>query len=177
MGGMIAQELGLRHPDIPITLTLGCTWAGGPQQVHIPDEDMEELMRLADLPPEEAIDAGMPWSYSQGFIDKRRDWLRERALSTIDLTQKPENRERQMAGIMAHYTSERLGELKVPVLIVTGTGDRLVSCENSKLILAAIPHAESIEYPGAGHLYWDEDPEEVTRAVVGFARRHSPVPA
>jgi pimeloyl-ACP methyl ester carboxylesterase len=177
MGGMIAQEVGLRHPQRVITLTLGCTSPGGARHVQSRPEDQAEFMRLGTLPPEEAIPAGLPLIYSEVFVEANRAQLIERGMANVELRATLEGRQKQYAGIMQHDTCERLGMLKMPVLIATGTGDRVVNCGNSQVLREAIPNAEYLEYPGFGHCYWDEAPEEVAGAVVDFARRHSPVAA
>ncbi len=43
MGGMIAQEFALRHPNRTATLTLGCTTAGGTHGVPPPPESLKIL--------------------------------------------------------------------------------------------------------------------------------------
>ena len=48
-GGMVAQELALRHPGVVTRLVLACTSSGGPGGASYP------LHELAALPPEERI--------------------------------------------------------------------------------------------------------------------------
>jgi pimeloyl-ACP methyl ester carboxylesterase len=177
MGGMIAQEVVLRHPERVITLTLGCTTPGGAGNVQTDPADSAEFFRLGTLPPEEAIVAGLPMLYSQSFVDANRQRLIEQGLANADLRASEACRKRQFAGIMAHDTTARLGQIKTPTLVVTGTGDRVVNAANSKRLADGIPGAELIEYPGVGHGYFIEVGEQTTREVMDFAARHSPIPA
>src|SRR5947209_4556785 len=43
MGGMVAQELALARPEMVRTLTLGCTYCGGPESVFGEDDALREL--------------------------------------------------------------------------------------------------------------------------------------
>ena len=65
MGGMVAQELVLRHPERVRTLTLGCTWPGGPD-VKRPDPELwrETLEAQASGDRERALRASFTMNLS-----------------------------------------------------------------------------------------------------------------
>jgi pimeloyl-ACP methyl ester carboxylesterase len=63
--------------------------------------------------------------------------------------------------------ADRLGEVSVPTLVVTGDADGIVSPDDSKRVAAAIPGAELVVVPEAGHLVMEERPDE----FLGHLRR------
>jgi pimeloyl-ACP methyl ester carboxylesterase len=68
----------------------------------------------------------------------------------------------------------------VPAVVVVGEEDRLCPVEHSRKIAAALPQAELVLFPGAGHMVHLERREEVSRALAGLVDRalaREPVPA
>jgi pimeloyl-ACP methyl ester carboxylesterase len=51
---------------------------------------------------------------------------------------------------------ERLNEVSVPVLVVTGEGDRIVLARNSERLAGELPHAELAVIPDCGHVPHEE---------------------
>jgi len=58
------------------------------------------------------------------------------------------------------------GELKMPVVIVVGDGDRILDVgRQSRRLHDAIPHSELVVLPGLGHMVHHLAPDEVIRAI------------
>jgi pimeloyl-ACP methyl ester carboxylesterase len=63
---------------------------------------------------------------------------------------------------------ERLTELNLPVLVLTGDDDRIVPTEESIRLGGEIPGASLVVIPNAGHLPHEEKPDEFMQAVREF---------
>ena len=63
---------------------------------------------------------------------------------------------------------ERLGEISVPVLVVTGGADVLTPVKYGQYLKDQIPNAQFVVIPHAGHLVAREKPAEFMQAVSGF---------
>ncbi len=161
MGGMIAQELTLRHPERVRTLALGCTlacWrtARRPSLRTVVDLLMLNLgfrtrERLGRLLVSPEWHSRQP----QAIVD----WIRRAERTT------PRYAVAQMLAVRGHACEERLTQIRAPTLVMTGTADRLIPPENSRLIARLIPGARLLEFPGAGHCFPLEKEEETVRAL------------
>lgn len=69
MGGMIAQEFALDHPERVAKLVLGCTSAGGATRVQPPPEIQAYLEPRLDLTLHDALWWSAPAGFPQEFID------------------------------------------------------------------------------------------------------------
>ena len=64
-----------------------------------------------------------------------------------------------------------LPTLRVPTLVITGDADSLIPPAESERMAAAIPGAELVTIPGAGHLVAHERPAAFNRALAGWLSR------
>lgn len=82
--------------------------------------------------------------------------------------------------MMAHWDLRPLladlPRLRVPLLLVAGTGDRTVPPSQSATVRDLVPGAVLASLPGLGHLAHEERPAEVAALVEDFARRQG-IPA
>lgn len=64
----------------------------------------------------------------------------------------------------------RLHEIKMPTLIIFGTGDQPRVVANGQTLLNGIPHAQELVLEGIGHVPSMEKPELVNRAIEKFLK-------
>jgi pimeloyl-ACP methyl ester carboxylesterase len=166
MGGMVAQELALGHPERLRTLTLGCTYAGGADQSLSEPAVVNELMESwSSGDRERAIRTGFAVNVSARYAadpDHYGDFRRTALALPVAVPVIME----QMRAIAGHDTSERLSRIGVPTLVIHGTEDRMLPAENARWIAAAIPGARLEPMDGVGHLFFWERPAEAA-ALIG----------
>lgn len=172
MGGMIAQEFTLRYPQRVKTLTLGCTNCGGPNNILPKDPDVLNMLgNINAVEVQEAALAMTKVAVTRWFMQRHMDVLLElNQLSAQHPTPK-HGMVQQMQAILGHDTYERLPQIKVPTLVITGKEDGLVPPENSVTLAQRIPNADLVLLSNASHLFNIELPEATAEAIIGFIRR------
>ncbi len=172
MGGMIAQELVLRHPDRVRTLQLHCTAALIDTYGRFLIDTLLAVKARGDR--EENVRAIMPWILCRKTMAEKPDFIRfwiDRALSypyPIGL----DGLSRQAEAIRGHDTVARLGNVRVPTLITTGTEDILVPPASSRDLHARIPGSELVALEDAGHLHFIEQASLFNEVCLGFLKKH-----
>jgi 3-oxoadipate enol-lactonase len=165
MGGMIAQELALAHPERLRSLTLGCTYCGGPGSMLMPEENLQKLVAgMASGDRDKAIRAGYEVNLSPGFRADESTVAAFHEMATTVPAAKA-TIELQAQAIFGHDTSSRLGEISVPTLIVHGTEDGVLPFPNGELIASLMPAARFEVLQGVGHMFWWEQPQRSAELI------------
>jgi 3-oxoadipate enol-lactonase len=170
MGGMIAQELALAHPELLRTLTLGCTYCGGPGSSLPPQPELGAAIMSGDR--ERAVRAMWEANVSARFAQDDEAYARFRAIGAERAVAVAVTME-QLSAITRHDTSARLGGLEMPTLVVHGTEDAIIPVENGRMVASLIPGARLEILPETGHLFFWEQPERSAQ----FVREHALVHA
>lgn len=165
MGGMIAQELTLRHAAKVERLVLGCTSFGG-KTAKIADKKVLDILKArATMTPEEGAEAMVPYIY-----DKRtpRTRIDEDLATRRKYYPAAEGYLAQVQAINAWSSAERLEAIDVPTLIVHGENDQLIPPENAGLLWQKIRGSEVVMLPHASHIFTTDQPEKAHEAILPF---------
>jgi 3-oxoadipate enol-lactonase len=165
MGGMIAQELALAEPARLRSLTLGCTYCGGPGSQLMDPADFQGLVEaMASGDRQRVYRAMYELNLSPGF---RADegHFEEFVKMAEALPAARETIGFQVQAIAAHDTSGRLPQIDLPTLVVHGTVDRVLGYPNGPLVASLIPGARLETLEGVGHMFWWEQPDRAAELV------------
>ena len=169
MGGTIAQELALTHPEAVERLLLGCSHPGG-ANVVIDQEAITLLASRGAMTPDEAAKAAIPFIYAPGT--PRADIDADLAVRAANPTD-PAGYAAQLTGTITWRGSlDRLPGLAIPALLVHGDLDRLVPIENSRRMAAVLPDARLEILAGASHIFATDQPERTRAVLESFLVRH-----
>jgi 3-oxoadipate enol-lactonase len=165
MGGMVAQEIVLSAPERVRTLTLGCTFPGGPDAT-MTDMAVVGMLAEAVLSGDEErtlrvgydVMIGAEYGEQEGAYELYAELARQHRAPVPVLMA-------QLSAIMGHDTSERLGEIAAPTLVIHGTEDRLMDVTNGELIAKLIPGARLELLEGSGHMFFWEQPQRSAQLV------------
>jgi pimeloyl-ACP methyl ester carboxylesterase len=177
LGGMIAQEIVLRHPARVQTLVLGATTPGGALHVPPPEATLAFLERRAQMPAVEAVWASVPYSYAAATRRDHAERIGQDIEQRLRFPIEPEPYVAQLAAAVAHDAGDRLGAIDCPTLVVHGDEDNLVVPENGHTLAAAIPGAELMLLSGAAHLYVTDVPDADRRIGEWISAQSSPDPS
>jgi pimeloyl-ACP methyl ester carboxylesterase len=172
LGGMIAQEIALRHPDRVDALVLGATTPGGALGVPADEHTLQFFQRRGQMTAEEAVWASVPYNYGPRTRAEHAQRIGEDIVQRLRYPIEPEPYAAQLAAALGHDAAGRLGDIAVPTLVVHGEADRMVPAANASRIAERIPGAELLLLPDAAHLYPSDDPG-ADRAVARFLSERS----
>jgi 3-oxoadipate enol-lactonase len=165
MGGMIAQELALAEPGLLRSLTLGCTYCGGPGSQLMPEENLQKVVAgMSSGDRDKAIRAGYEVNLSPAFRADESTWTGFHEMATSVPAAK-ETIELQAQAIFGHDTSGRLGEIEAPTLIVHGTVDGVLPFPNGELIASLMANARFEVLEDVGHMFWWEQPQRSAELI------------
>ena len=167
-GGMVAQELAIRHPRRVNRLVLACTSTGGaggasyPLHEHLDDTPEERARRQIGL-----SDVRRDAAWQATHADEL-DTLVQQALEGMrvgaDEPGRVEGYRRQLLARQGHDTFDRLPGLDMPVFVCGGTYDGIAPVSNQEALQRQIPGARRELFEG-GHAFLQEDPRAFERVI------------
>lgn len=154
LGGMVAQELALRHPERVRSLLLGCTTPGG---IMVSNEPPWRLIAAAGLRPVLGAERTWPMVSAALYSRRTREEFPERiaedeAMRVGDATPAA-TLLAQMVAVARHDARSRLHTLSgLPVTVVHGTEDVLIPPRAGRALAERIPGARLVLLDDTGHL-------------------------
>lgn len=167
-GGMVAQELAIRHPARVTRLVLACTSPGGAGGASFPFHEIEHLkgeararymIPISDTRRDDAWAAAHPDQYAMFVAMGAADPYADEPGHAMGA-------HRQLVARAAHDTWDRLPEIRCPTLIAAGRYDGIALPSTQQKMAERIPGA-TLQWFEGGHLFMIQD-RAATPAMTAF---------
>jgi 3-oxoadipate enol-lactonase len=172
MGGMIAQEVAINHPERVRKLILVSTTAGRDEKGGHSPELLRAMGLKEGFSDEDIVSADMgkvmtslnAHAFGSGAIKAVAVpfcWMRMKLFGIEGL-------KGQFEAAMTHSTLGRLHMIKALTLVMAGTEDRIVPSSSSDILAIKIPNARLVKVEGGSHTLVAEKRGRFNREVLNF---------
>ncbi len=173
MGGMVAQEVLARRPELIQNLVLCGTTAAfgradGAWQQQFIDQRMAPLLAgqsMADLARQLVPAMAGPHALPEGLR------LAEHCMAGVS----PGTYRRALEALVTFDRRAELSQISVPTLLIAGEHDPNASPESMRKMADRIMGSRLIVMPGIGHLMNLEAPDDFDRQLLQFLQQSRPV--
>jgi 3-oxoadipate enol-lactonase len=168
LGGMVAQELALAHPERVDKLVLVATIPGGPHSRPMPLATTY-LFAWAPLMTSQAkLQQFVHTTLGPDTVRRRPKIARRLAARKLAHPQSPQAWRAQTEAGMLFNPLGRQRRITQPTLVVQGDADQVVDPGNAEVLAGLLPNASVQRFDGAGHLLYWEQPKRFVRVVADF---------
>jgi 3-oxoadipate enol-lactonase len=168
LGGMVAQELAIRHPDRVDGLVLACTTPGWPFAYPMPTPSVRLIAATARMPAEAAWRRHLENALSARTVREQPDLVDRLVGGQGSRPAGPGTLSAQAVAGARYAGRFRQAGIRARTLVLHGGADTVVDPRNGKLLAARIPRAQLRTFPELGHLLFWEDPDGFAAAVTSF---------
>lgn len=189
MGGMAAMRFAHRHPDVRRERVAGLVLVSTSAEPVAGFGRSQYYRRLGEVLDRRGSARG--WDRVPVVAPRDTDFgyavtrlaFGDRALPHhVDLTRRMmagmerEAMHRSVVGLLENDELEALAEVDTPAVVVVGSRDALTPPWHSRRMAKALPDAQLVVLPGAGHQLMLERPAELSSLIEGLVLRTGPAP-
>jgi pimeloyl-ACP methyl ester carboxylesterase len=171
MGGLIAQQVAVRHPALVRSLVLHCSWWRADPYTQALIRSWQSFARAAGML--ELSRQIWLWVFTPRFFEAEGAFFAELERQALEKpTQTVEAFCDQAEACAAHEQLDGIGELDIPTLLTVGDHDLLTPPDHSAAIHDRIKGSVLHVWPGMGHAPFWEIPDEFNELNRDFLEAH-----
>jgi len=168
MGGCIAQQIAIHHPEKCDKLVLTCS-REKPNALANMVLSMKEKLETAGVDKQLLAEYVMPFLFSESFLQNETQikgfvqWTLQNPYPQTAL-----GYANQLAAVRTHDVSQEISKIRAKTLVIAGEEDCLMPAKNAKEVAAQIPNAQFVCMPGCAHMPHVEKSREFAELVLDF---------
>jgi len=175
MGGLITQMFCVLHPERVISATIANSFSAQHGRILYAARSWE--LAMEKMPFEEGFEIMLPWVVGEKTLENP---IFEAVLTQMKKMYAAANSNwcfntkiRVIRSNAPETLTERVKEIKVPVLLIGGSDDILTPPKYQEYTKSQIPHAELVILPDAGHASILDNTDAFNAAVISFLKKHA----